>query len=288
MTSPHEPKKYIEVLFEPGRDKPQLAEKFTYTYPGDQPNTVDVRPEPSKMAEPNVRPGHPARGVHPTSPMAKCTAGWNIFFNTHVACVSCAHVLCANGNNSVIGQPVELNNAIQAKLHCFQQVALNDPSRLNVWDLAIAEYNIPANAEGRCLPCASGNTHPYPMDLTPNNAAGQPMTGQTFHKVGLAPPVCGSGTLVGTGAIVSIPFWGGTAYFKNALKFTHFAIAGDSGAVIVRDSDNTVSGLHFCSNPTYSYSNPLFQIPWTRAANYTVNPDPLPGYNCSPPVGRCC
>src|SRR5688572_7660735 len=36
MTSDKEPKKYMEVLFEPGREKPALAEKFTYKYPENQ------------------------------------------------------------------------------------------------------------------------------------------------------------------------------------------------------------------------------------------------------------
>ena len=299
MTSDKEPKKYMEVLFDPGREKPALAEKFTYKYPENQDNTVPVQCKPSKMAEPNVRIGHTARGVDPTAPpMSKCTAGWNILFNTHVACVSCFHVLCARGTSSVVGsQPVELNDAVIARLYCFQPVTLGTPSAPNLWDLAIAEYNNPWNAEGWYRRCGDGNYvgHPstpaYPMALTPLTDPPDPGDEDTYHKVGAASPICGYGRLEGVGATVSIPLLSGIAYFRGALKFTKLAGPGDSGAIIVRDRDNSVSGLHFASNATHSYSNPLYQIPWTRVMPNHVLPngDPIPRYNCAPQFpGQCC
>jgi hypothetical protein len=74
---------------------------------------------------------------------------------------------------------------------------------------------------------------------------------------------------------------------------------GDSGCVIVRDTDNAVTGLHFghSDDGQESYSNPLYRIGWVRlAGNYPVPPDPennegaswLPQFTAVAVPDRCC
>jgi hypothetical protein len=298
MTSPKkEQKQFIEVLILPGHDKPHLPETFTYNYPEKTPVTVPVVHEFRPMAEANVRIGHTARGVNSNNNMQNCTAGWIIYYNARVAVVSCHHALCANGNNSLVGtQDVELSGVVNAKLYCFERLNLDGTPPDNLWDLAIARFNNASDAEGWYRRCDDGNYpgYSYPVALTPNTPNGQPTTGQLYHKVGAATPICDEGTLNGVGISCTVTLPAGTANFRDALRFTRMTNPGDSGAIIVRNSDNTVSGLHFAASQggTYSLSNPLFKIPWTRdmSSNYTLpNGDPIPRYNCVPASpGRCC
>jgi hypothetical protein len=285
MTSKNDPKKFIEVLIVPSAQEPHIPAEFVYKFPDNDPNKVPVRYRRRQPGLANVRMGHPARGAGVA--VGTGTAGWNIHFDGNYVCVSCFHALCGQGNGTLPGTPVLLNEVNNATLYCFELLATGIAAPANLWDLAIAKYNEPRFCVGYYRQCDNGNYPPYtyPMSLTPNTTADKPRTGEWFHKVGAATPICRDGYLTSAGAAVSIRMpWGAWANFKDVLIFTRMTNPGDSGAVIVRNRDNTVSGLHFGASEdgTESYSNPLYKAPWTKQAQTVEVPaDPT----ATPPQG---
>jgi hypothetical protein len=52
--------------------------------------------------------------------------------------------------------------------------------------------------------------------------------------------------------------------FQSQLIFSKMTDPGDSGAVIVRQSDTTVTGLNFAGNDTETIANPIYLAGWRR------------------------
>src|SRR5207249_4992511 len=72
------------------------------------------------------------------------------------------------------------------------------------------------------------------------------------------------GTLVGVGDTNTTHRSGIRNSFSSQLFFSKMTDAGDSGAVIIRESDNTVTGLNFAGNETDTVANPLFKNNWHK------------------------
>jgi len=306
------PKKVIEVVFLPGTKVPaNMPKHFSYKYPGDQENPpVPVKPLYANVGKAHVRVGHTAKGQN--LPVGQGSVGWNIRLNGTCVAVSCFHVLCTNGNNTQPGvDGVLLNGTLNAKIRCFQVLQTGQNAPANDWDLALADYNNDKDCVGYYTKCSATGPYPawpYPMSLAPVSGSNQPVPNTTsnnsmylYHKVGAASPICASGAhLKRTGAAVSIQLPGGAwANFRGALVFEKLTNPGDSGCVIVRDSDNAVTGLNFGGNDDLdeSYSNPLYRIPWIQNdSNYLVPADPenqqastwIPQFTVAAGNNRCC
>jgi hypothetical protein len=305
MVSEH--KKFMEVVILPDKSVPEMPNHFTYTY-GGGPNHVRVVHRKAPIGKAEVRVGHTAQGEN--LPVGMGSVGWNIRLNSACVAVSCFHVLCTNGNNT---QPnvdrVLLNGTLNAKIRCFQVLQTGQTAPDNDWDLALADYNDDKDCVGYYTKCSTNGPYPtwaYPMSLAPVSGSNQPVANTTnnasmyrYHKVGAASPICASGGILkSTGARVAIRLPDGAwANFRGALVFTKMTNPGDSGCVIVRDSDDAVVGLHFGGSDIESFSNPLYRIPWIKnEANYLVPPDPanqqastwIPQFSVAAGNNRCC
>ena len=305
------PKRVIEVVFLPGTKVPESMPKhFSYKYPGDQENLVSIKILHAKVGKAQVRVGHTAKGEN--LPVGQGSVGWNIRLNGTCVAVSCFHVLCTKGNAT---QPnvdrVLLNGTLNAKIRCYQVLQTGQNAPANDWDLALADYDNDKDCVGyytRCSPTGPYPAWPYPMSLAPVSGSNQPVANTAsnnsmylYHKVGAASPICASGShLKRTGAAVSIRLPDGSwANFRGVLVFEKLTNPGDSGCVIVRNSDDAVTGLNFGGNDELeeSYSNPLYRIPWIQNdSNYLVPPDPdnqqastwIPQFTVAAGNNRCC
>jgi hypothetical protein len=184
------------------------------------------------------------------------TAGWSIILKGVPVCVSNWHVLCGLGNDTPLGRRIILNNYNVASLYTYQPVYAGAK---NLWDYALARYDNGSDALAEMVPCENGNVYIYPQNLSKNVAIGD---GQPYHKVGIRSPICRTGTLNAVGDVDVEYSNGQIISFSSQLLFSKMADRGDSGAVIVRDSDNTVTGLNFAGSSTYTMANPLFKNDW--------------------------
>jgi len=195
------------------------------------------------------------------------TVGWSFVLNRVVVALSNWHVFCPNGNDTPLGWNLFLNNNLEATLSAFQ--ALSKVG--NIWDYALGQYINASDALAEMRPCDDGSQEPYPMALSKGVVVGD---GATYHKVGAREPICRTGTLNGVGSIsVDYKSEGGVRVFDNQLIFSKMSDPGDSGSVIVRESDNTVTGLIFAGNDGETDANPIFQAGWSYMGTLRLSPN---------------
>jgi hypothetical protein len=203
-------------------------------------------------AENGCEPGDEARG----DMWSYGTAGWNFYLNNVPLCISNWHVLCARGNATPLGSDIVLSGENWATLYMFDPVHIHR----NVWDVAFARYRDPHRALDTMRPCEDGSRLPYPDRLSPRESV-KIGDGAAYYKVGAREPTCRKGHLVAVGN-VTVDYDDARRYFEGQLIFTKMTDPGDSGAVIVRESDVTVTGLSFAGNSSESVANPLFLRSW--------------------------
>jgi len=272
---------FIEVIAVDA--KVELPQTFSYRPPGGKDDkTVPVKLTIRDPAVPQVRLGHPAR-VSTLPSTANGTAGWNICAVIRgvekVVCMTARHALCANFFTPVLNLTVLLNDQPWGKVERVEDI---DPaSGSNMFDLGLARYNNPElvaeGAEKLNRQCQAGypqgsSPYGYPMSIKP---ASNVATGQAYHKVGAASPICNEGGLnhyLDAYCDVSVPYMNGAVQqyvsFTGCLVFGALCKPGDSGAVLADNTDWSALGLHFAGTPgTDSVSCPLFNLNWTRDPN---------------------
>lgn len=223
-----------------------------------------------------TRSGDPARGV---GLPGIGTAGWTIFLDGVLVCLSNWHVFCPAGNNTPIGHPVEINFQNVAAVHFFYPVPQALP--LNLWDLALAAYTDPTAATAQMRSCEDGVISPYPRRLTGDIRLGD---GAIYRKVGMTRPICRRGRLMAVGN-VSVKYGDNNIiWFHDQLIFEKMSDKGDSGSVIVREADNTVTGLNFAgtpidtTGPQETIANPIFRLGWTFGGTRFINDVEIPAF----------
>jgi hypothetical protein len=315
----------LEVTFENGQPVVQLVvtgiieesqlladeimpESFTYISNGSEQtilSRVIKRGIPSAQGQMG-RPSHGVTSGKKSDLTGYGTVGWNFLLNGRMTCMSNWHVFCPDGNATPYGTSIFISDTtsiwdaeIQANLSAFQNIS---EGGLNTWDYALAEYIKQPDFQKEFRYCADETTkYPYPSKgLSKNVVIGD---GAIYRKVGAREPVCRTGTLTSVGdATVNY----GTnekpklIKFSNQLIFSPMCFAGDSGSIIVRTDDNTVTGLLFAgpsgspykdaaeaeedkSKPTIA--NPIYRIGWSfqgfftfengsQVASFTGNPIP--------------
>jgi hypothetical protein len=219
---------------------------------------VQVEQEAVARAHTGVvcHPGDPASG-DPQNYYG--TLGWNFYLNHELVCLSNWHVFCKQGNETPIGASIAINGSVEATLYTFQRLY---PSG-NVYDYALARYIQPDDAAGIMRACDNGQSLPYPRTLSPRNSviAGD---GRQYNKVGAREPTCRTGTLVGVIDCAVKYDDGVTRSFQSQLLFSKMTDPGDSGAIVVREDDTSVTGLNFAGSETQTIANPIFLADWHR------------------------
>lgn len=216
---------------------------------------IDIANEANvEHAVSDVRAGDTAAGIDLAG---FGTAGWTVELNGTLVCVSNWHVLCGLGNETPIGRSVLLKSQVLAGLHAFQPIHFG--SGANSWDYALASYLDPNDALAEMRQCEDGSSNEYPLSLSANLGFGE-----TFTKVGARRPTCRQGKLTAIGnSWVKYP-GRGEAFFNGQLIFSKMTDPGDSGCIIVRKSDRSVSGLNFAGSSTRTVANPLYLIGWQK------------------------
>ncbi|HEV8378167.1 MAG TPA: hypothetical protein VGP99_04905, partial [Tepidisphaeraceae bacterium] len=128
------------------------------------------------------------------------------------------------------------------------------------------------------------NAYPYPMNLSIN-----PTASSSYRKVGAATPICQRGYLNGFGTSATQYSNGKIAYFNGQLLMTAMANEGDSGAALVRESDNTVAGILYSGDTQESVACPLFAAPLTYVGPFVLGSGQvIPAFTSpTPPPPRC-
>lgn len=280
-----DPPVFFNVRYIPGKQKPALPDEFAYEYEGQAKAPVPIVTGPEAMPKPHgIKLGHRARHVG-LALGAAGSVGWVIRFNGKVVCVSAYHVLRDTlGSTGGIGGNVELNGAVIADLYCYQPIIFDGPT--NTWDLAMASFRDERDVDRAFRPCDDGTVRPsYPMRLSPSTG---PASGDAFFKVGNGDPRCGEGEFREVGNC-TVNYSGRLATFKGQLYFTKFAGPGDSGTMILRKDDLSVTGLYFTGTSTRSISCPMFRLPWGRSANHVLpSGQEIPNYTAAEVPPACC
>jgi hypothetical protein len=257
---------FIELLYDGSKkDLPRLPEFFSYTPPGSEiKRELPIEIQQADHLRPHIRIGHKARAVG-TQAQAFGTAGWNVRLNGNVCCMSARHVI-AYPFISPANTRVLLDERDIATRGRVEPVAL--PQAMNLFDVGVARYVNESDAEKFFVQCQDGDRpYGYPMGFCMTAA-----TGQSFHKVG-AGSLCTESILRQyLNAYGDIAVWYGTQkiLYTAQLCFDPFATNGDSGAVVARDGDWTAVGVHHTGDTKYSYSSPIFKLPWTQVAHYQI------------------
>jgi hypothetical protein len=272
---------YIEVIAVDTKVK--LPEHFSYRPPGSEAErVVEVRLTVRDPAVPHVRLGQPAR-MSALPATGGGTVGWNICAVINgaetVVCMTARHVLCANFFTFRKNLSVLLNDQPYAMTERVETI--NQNVQNNMFDLGLARYNNPElvteGAEKLNRQCQTGylpNETPYgyPMRIM---AATEVATGQAYHKIGAASPICNEANLthyLDAYCDVSVPYMDGTTQrfvgYTGCLVFGPFCKKGDSGSVVANNTDWGALGLHFAGTDNVdSISCPLFNLNWTRDPN---------------------
>jgi hypothetical protein len=239
-----------------------LPDSFAYEFAGQKIFVaVQVTVGPVAKAHTGVlcHPGDPASG-DPVNYFG--TLGWNVYLNNVLVCLSNWHVLCAQGNDTPIGWNVSINSSLEARLYAFQALYPTG----NIWDYALAQYIQPVDAAGVMRSCVDGGVLPYPGSLS-SPASVHVGDGAQYYKVGARAPTCRTGTLIGVGDR-KIQYDDNTIRaFQSQLIFSKMTDPGDSGAVIVRQADASVTGLNFAGSDTETIANPIFLAGWQRTGS---------------------
>lgn len=187
------------------------------------------------------------------------TLGWMVFLDNALVGISNWHVLCSNGNDTALNSSVSFNGENVARLYLFEPVnAVN-----NIWDYALGRFDQLTDAIDEMRKCESGSQFDYPLELSEPSTV-QIGKSETYYKVGNKAPICREGKLIGAGDARVDYKNGFVAHFKSQLIFSKMTDAGDSGAAIVRKSDNTVTGLNFAGSDQRTVANPLYLVNWSR------------------------
>lgn len=228
-----------------------------YEYEG-RPLEAEVVSDEDSLAILQVKPGSSAWGAGSDS---SGTVGWNLILDYQLVCLSNNHIFCPAGNATPIGSLVTLNRNTFASLAFFEPVPSS--AGVNVWDLAIATYHLPAHAEDHMRHCEDGLEFPYPQTFASSVSVND---GERYRKVGNRPPICRSGARLSSISKVKVDYGGavGVVWFTSQLVFEKMTDPGDSGCIITRESDNAVVGLNFAGSDRVSVSNPLYTIGWAR------------------------
>ena len=284
MTAPGN-KIFMEVLYA-DKEPEGLPKEFNFQFSKCEEVVHEVKTRREPIPTPHgARPGYGAK--HNQSTTAG-TNGWHICFNGVVVSLTAYHVLCNvywNNTRKNIDNPpgddvlLYANNVWNtwARVYDFPRVYFD--GRHNKYELAMASFNTPANAEAIYRSCSpAGPKYPYPRRLFPGT---NPVTNVGYHKTGAGASTCGVGTLLVGYGLRGVDYGGGrAAMFDGQLILTKMADAGDSGALIVRDDDelnpnndtegDSVLGLYYTGGNTDSVACPLFNIGWKQVADYAV------------------
>ena len=254
----------ILLTGEIGREFLELDEEFNYQFE-DRQGTIPIQFKPASLAKAHVvcQPGDPASGA-PQSYYG--TLGWNFYLNNVLVGLSNWHVFCPQGNSTPIGWRETINGSVEATLYAFQDMYPTG----NTWDYALAQYIQPADAAGTMRPCDNGVVGPYPGALSPLGSV-QLGDGATYSKDGARPPICRTGTLTSVGDAQVKYDDGSIRSFHYQLFFSKMTDPGDSGAVIVRLSDNTVTGLNFAGDDQETIANPIYEAGWRRTGSIKLD-----------------
>ena len=219
-------------------------------------------------------------------------AGWTVVLDERPILVSNWHVLCPT-DDTPIGSFVEVYNSnnqweVVAKLADRIEPKLG---LFNKWDFAYAEL-LRNNIQAYMRPCQDGTQHSNPRSLSTviddqYNA---------YIKVG-ARSICTSGKLTATGAQRAVRFHrdGQVRAFHEQLIFERMTQSGDSGSIVVREHDNSVTGLAFAGTPDdhvgdpqylqETIANPLYQIGWEYVGTRWINEVEVPAFRTAKSQG---
>lgn len=180
----------------------------------------------------------------------------------NVYAISCNHVYARQNKaplGSAILQPgladtsctVNLNNQI-GTLTLYKALTFGSGSN-NLMDAAIA-LSSTANL-GKSTP-ADGYGTPKTNPVTPAVGSACRKYGRTSGQT--------NGSIYSVNATVSVNYSSGTATFTKqvVVRGTNFQLSGDSGALLVRSSDNAPIGIMFAANSsrTLSFASPMATI----------------------------
>ena len=244
--------------------EPPFSTVFTYIFGHEEKLArIEITMAPPARAQGRpvnddaARPGDPANG----SWMAQFgTLGWTFYLNDVLVCMSNWHVFCAHGNNTPQNYPILLSGSPKALLYAYQPVYTRVA---NILDYALGKFIDPGDAADVMRPCDDGRSYPYPGRLSELGSV-IANDGSQYHKVGWPQRTCRTGQLLGVcDKKVSYDF-GPVCQFRHQLMFGKMTCEGDSGAVIVRESDNSVTGLACAADSTYTFANPIFLACWRR------------------------
>ena len=201
--------------------------------------------------------GHSARGANVA---AYGTLGWNLNYGGQTVCLSSQHVMTPIGGAG--GENVILAGDAGKNATFWQAMPMAPNAPQYYFDLAMATYNNPASANP-LMYCS--NQQKYPTLLA---NPGTVIIPDSYHSDGATSGCIGS-TLIGrTYGLVNLQ--GNNYYFAEQLLFQFnngtSPAAGDSGELMVRNSDNAVVGLLMAkvviSGKVYGIANPLYRANW--------------------------
>ncbi len=175
------------------------------------------------------------------------TYGGPIMVNGVLVAISNWHVFCRSGNNSTIGEKIQIDGKTAASLYDFEPV--NEFGN-NEYDIAFAEFDDPDDVEARFRECSSGSRLRFPRRLAWSVAFGE-----AHYTVGARSPTCGHGKLLGV-ANIRVKYGSGRVIpFSNQLLFSKMSDRGDSGSLVVDEERHEAVGLIFAGDDDSSYAN---------------------------------
>ncbi len=195
------------------------------------------------------------------------TIGCLVTDGTTTYMLSNNHVF-ARENAASIGEIIDQPGRYDAKPKCGAArqagtlVAFNTISFTsnNTIDAAIAKFN----AGITYTPWMVGNYY------KPVGPAAAPVVGMAVKKVGRTSGLT-TGTIGAINVTIQVGYTGGTATFINQIYVPGtFIRSGDSGSVMVTQSNNTVVGLDFAGGSNSSFANPISDV--LAYFNVTVAP----------------
>lgn len=230
----------------------KVPDTFEYNFNGSS-EIISTRTSIKSVPRPLVDYGDSATYSATGTPVG--TAGWNVFLQIQNiwVCVTNHHVI-VNPTNSNFGDPVFLDGSNNATLHAR---TLNED-----WDFALARYNDPEDANQQFRQCSDETRFPNAQKLSKGTHVNE-----KYYTVGNRAPICKTGTLLGVATREVGPYPDGSFItFRNQLVYEpSLGDKGDSGSIVVREADNTVTGLIFAGDDdetSDTLANPLFKIGW--------------------------
>lgn len=280
----------VEITSNSTNLKDLLPNSISYFWDGEQ-READIRTNLSKIRyflnEQSLKSGTKAiagrvragDAAQAANSIFSGTVGWSFRLNGVVVGISNWHVLCMFHNDTPKKSRILLNNLNIAELYAFEKVF--GGGYPNTWDYALARYDNPHDAEGSVRLCQDGSQREYPQDLSKNIGLSD---GNKYWTVGNKPPICsGESDLISIGDSLVEDSSRNQYWFVNQLIFSKISDTGDSGSIVVRRSDNTVTGLIFAGSEDDTVANPIFLAPWRRTGSIRFDGNSeLPMFEGSP------